>query len=1629
MVISRLRLLLWVLFLVPVACLVMTMAGTKARAAGPCDPGGNLIACENSKAGSPSTEWDKLSGGGQSIEGYAAQFSVNAGETVQFKINTPARSYSIDIYRMGYYGGDGARKITSISPSAGLPQSQPPCDTDSTTGLIDCGTWRVSASWAVPATAVSGIYYAHISRTDGVNDDNHIVFVVRNDASHSDILFKTSDTTWQAYNSWGGNSLYTGDSTAAPGRAVKVSYNRPFNTRESTPWGRDFVFANEYPMVRFLEAQGYDVSYMSSIDADTRGSLIKNHKVFLSVGHDEYWSGGERANVEAARDAGVNLAFFSGNSVFWKTRWEAAKDGTPNRTLVTYKSTHENAQTDPTGIWTGSWRDPRFSPPADGGRPENSLMGTIWTVNCCGVAMKVPAADGKMRFWRDTAASRQTAGSTLTLPDQTLGYEWDEDLDNGFRPAGLIDMSTTTADVPEKLTDFGNVVAPGTATHHLTLYRAPSGALVFGGGTVQWSWGLDPNHDGPDGAPTSPDPNMRQATVNLLADMSTQPLTPQSDLRPETASTDHTAPTSTITSPAANATLANGHTVTVSGTATDAGGGQVGGVEVSTDGGTTWHPASGRGSWTYSWDATGAGPVTIKVRATDDSGNIESPVAGRTVNVQCPCGLFGQSATPKNPADSDATPLEAGVKFRASTDGWVEGVRFYKGNGNTGTHTGTLWTASGTRLATATFTNETASGWQTVDFPVPVQVTAGTTYIASYFAPAGHYAADAATFAYQPMVVPPLTGLRAGTDGGNGVYHAGGSAFPTDTYNGGNYWVDVVFDTVKPPDTTPPGVIATSPYPGSSSVPAAALPSVTFGEPVQNGSATFTLKDSGGTAVAGSTSLNGARTTLTFMPNASLPGGKTFTATVTGAKDDAGNTMSAYTYSFTTAKPPPPVGQCPCSIWTDDTAPSIEGVTDPSELELGVKFTPDTSGYVAGIRFYKGRDNTGTHTGALWSAGGTQLATATFSGESTLGWQEVRFSSPVAVTAGTTYVASYHTTTGRFSADNGGLARAVDNAPLHTVADGNNGVFKYGPHAFPNQSYNATNYWVDVVFTLPPDTTPPTVASTSPSNNATSVPVSGAVKVNFSEAVQASSAKFTLTAPGGATVAGSTALDGTSRVLAFTPSSPLAAGTKYTASVSGAKDIAGNTMASATTWSFTTSGSCPCTLFPSDAVPASPQTADSGSVELGVKFTPDTSGWISGVRFYKGSGNTGTHTGSLWATNGTRLATGTFSGETASGWQTLTFAGPVQVTAGTTYVVSYHAPNGHYAADGAYFQSALDNAPLHAPSDGAGNGNGVYSYGTGPRFPAESYGATNYWVDPIFSTSQPNDTSPPAVESSDPVDGQTSVPPGAGISATFNEAVQGGTVQFALTPSVPGTVTYDPTTRTATFQPSGGLAWNTAYTVRVTGAKDVAGNTMTSAFTWSFTTARQQTPGTCPCSIWPDSALPQNPDVSDSNSVELGVRFTADVNGTITGIRFYKGPADTGTHTGSLWTADGTRLATATFSGESAAGWQEVHFSTPVAVTANTTYVASYLAPNGHYAADSDALAGRGIDSPPLHALQSGGAYAYGSGGFPANGSTANYWVDVVFTPTAPAQPNQKPSTPPATTTPSATPRRKGGRR
>ncbi len=153
-------------------------------------------------------------------------------------------------------------------------------------------------------------------------------------------------------------------------------------------------------------------------------SMLEQHKVFLNAGHSEYWDAGGRANVTAARDAGVNLAFFTGNLMYWKTRWANSQFGNePYRTLITYKESLDSAQTDPADppTWTGDWRDPRFSPPGDGGQPENALTGQLWMVNCCSYADQVPSAYAKLQIWRNTAVANLQPGQTYTMADRDAG--------------------------------------------------------------------------------------------------------------------------------------------------------------------------------------------------------------------------------------------------------------------------------------------------------------------------------------------------------------------------------------------------------------------------------------------------------------------------------------------------------------------------------------------------------------------------------------------------------------------------------------------------------------------------------------------------------------------------------------------------------------------------------------------------------------------------------------------------------------------------------------------------------------------------------------------------------------------------------------------------------------------------------------------------------------------------------------------------------------------------------------------------------------------------------------------------------------------------------------------------------
>jgi N,N-dimethylformamidase beta subunit-like protein/uncharacterized protein DUF4082/Big-like domain-containing protein len=1318
-----------------------------------CDPPvTSVVACENSKPGDPASEWQITGDGDPSIQGFASPFSIDHGQTVHLKVKTDAADYRIDVYRLGYYGGLGARKVATLTPSAALPQTQPDCVSDASTGLVDCGNWAESVAWDVPTTAVSGVYLAKLVRAD-TGGDSHIFFVVRDDERRSELLFQTSDTTWQAYNRYGGNSLYVG---SPDGRAYKVSYNRPFTTRAHT--NTSFLFNGEYPMIRWIERNGYDVSYFGGVDTAQRGGEILEHDTFLSVGHDEYWSNEQRTNVEAARDAGVNLAFFSGNEMFWKTRWESSIDGTgtPYKTLVSYKETKPAAKIDPNPAWTGTWRDKRFSPPSDGGRPENALTGTLFTVNSYREdAMVVPASDGQMRFWRNTSVESLAPGASATFPAGILGHEWDEDVDNGVRPAGLFHLSTTTRTVSTHLVDEGNTFTNGTATHSLTLYQHASGALVFGAGTVQWAWGLDNTHDIFSGnPPRDPDARMQQATVNLFADMGAQPATLQADLAPASASTDAFAPTSTITAPAPGIVVRSGTIVTISGTASDAGGGRVGGVEVSADGGETWHPAAGREAWTYAWVAGGDGIANIRSRAVDDSGNIETPAAGVTIEVACPCKLWASMMAPTNPTSSDSGSVELGVKFRADTDGWVTGLRFYKGTLNTGTHVGSLWTSGGALLTRATFTSETGSGWQEVQFDAPITVTAGATYVASYHAPNGHYAVDLLYFSSTGYHNSPLHALANGAQGGNGVYAYGeGALFPNSSYSASNYWVDVVFYDRQPVDTKRPTVVSTAPAAGATDADSRGIVTATFSEamnPASVNASTFLLRDGGGAAVAATVTYDAQARRAALAPTSPLAYEAPYTAIVkggsTGMKDAAGNSLSAdVVFSFTTA----PMRTCPCTIWSASATPATASTSDARAVELGVRFRSELAGYVTGIRFYKGARNTGSHTGSFWTNGGALLARVTFTGETASGWQEARFDGPVAITPNTTYIASYHAPDGGYALTSAAFAAAaIDNAPLHALRDGTdgaNGIFRYSTTpAFPNDTYNAGNYWVDVIYesTPPADTSPPRVTAVSPAAGATGISTTAETSATFSELLDPATLNagtFQLRDDTGALVAAQVAYSTSSQTATLHPATPLDYGGTYTATLKGGAgqitDATGNPLLADYSWTFTVK-SCPCTIWSASATPATASAADGSSVELGVKFRADVAGTALGIRFYKGSANTGTHDGSLWAADGTLLARGTFTGETPSGWQEMRFAVPVSLVAGDTYIASYHAPNGGYSLNLFYFGAApFVSAPLQALANDTPGGNGIYLYSPAPAFPSQTYGSSNYWVDVLFQPS------------------------------------------------------------------------------------------------------------------------------------------------------------------------------------------------------------------------------------------------------------------------------------------------------
>jgi hypothetical protein len=477
------------------------------------------------------------------IEGFATAQSVNRGESVALKVKASG-DYNVEILRTGYYGGLGARQLGMIRNVPANPQSQCAID-DSATGLLDCANWTADQTVTTTASWPSGVYMINLVPRAAPVNTNSVLLVVRDDERHSDLLYGVPDTTYQAYNDWGGRSLYGFNSVPDP-QATKVSYNRPYAQADPGTNQPNWYMQSDRASVYWLERSGYDVAYTAVSDLEDHGARVRDHRAFVSGAHDEYWSDAMRQALEDARDAKTHLFFTGANAVFHKVRFEGAN----GRVLVDYKPL-ETGLIDPSGP-TGTWRDPFGA-----NRPENALLGAMYIGDNFPsyYPLHVSADEGRSRVWRHTGLDVQLPGTSTTVGSGLVGWEWDARVANGQEPPGVETVASSPVE-GNILQPNGHDYVPGTATAQMTRYVAPSGAVVVNTATNHWNRGLVP--DGDLFSDGEADVRIRQATMNILADMRAAPATPEPDLVYDPPPPDPDPPVPDPAPPAGGATPGNG---------------------------------------------------------------------------------------------------------------------------------------------------------------------------------------------------------------------------------------------------------------------------------------------------------------------------------------------------------------------------------------------------------------------------------------------------------------------------------------------------------------------------------------------------------------------------------------------------------------------------------------------------------------------------------------------------------------------------------------------------------------------------------------------------------------------------------------------------------------------------------------------------------------------------------------------------------------------------------------------------------------------------------------------------------------------------------------------------------------
>jgi hypothetical protein len=450
-----------------------------AEAPAPGEPG--WVAAENRRHGT--TAWRITERGApHALEGYADRVSAPAGAAVTLYVNTTARRFRVEAYRMGWYGGKRARLLWRSRRLPGRQQAGP---------SLRPGTNMVEARWAPSLTFHVGAAWpsgAYLLKLVAPGAQSYVPLTVTDPSSHDPLLVMAGVTTWQAYNDWGGRNLYWGPFGVPATRSRVVSFDRPYDGGD----GASGFLTGDLPLVSLLERAGLDASYWTDVDLHRHPELLLQHRALLSLNHDEYWSTAMRRGATVARDHGVNLAFLGANAIFRKIRLRPSPLG-PDREEVNYKP--DSARADP--AWrsdrkevTTNWREPPVN------QPESSLLGQLYECN-------PTHADGVVvnpRSWL-LAGTGLRDGSRLP---NLVGPEYDRVTPDFPIPRGveLVLHSPLRCRFRSSFSD-------------VTYYSTPSGAGVVDTGTSSWVCQIDQVCAAGRNSPTT-SAAVRRITTNLL---------------------------------------------------------------------------------------------------------------------------------------------------------------------------------------------------------------------------------------------------------------------------------------------------------------------------------------------------------------------------------------------------------------------------------------------------------------------------------------------------------------------------------------------------------------------------------------------------------------------------------------------------------------------------------------------------------------------------------------------------------------------------------------------------------------------------------------------------------------------------------------------------------------------------------------------------------------------------------------------------------------------------------------------------------------------------------------------------------------------------------------------------------